>query len=81
MSKVLYGRFSKIKTNTTVYLFIHIKYNLKPYRINPLFDNLNSTVINSGAKNTVIKYVGPFKRFMSWAEHYEEIKSVPKRVQ
>ena len=41
-----------------------------------LFVNLNSTIVNSRAKNTVMKYIGAFKRFMSWAENYSEITSV-----
>jgi hypothetical protein len=41
-----------------------------------LFNNLHNTIINSRAKNTVSKYIGSFKRYMSWAEHYKEIDSV-----
>ena len=41
-----------------------------------LFVNLNSTIVNSRAKNTVMKYIAAFKRFMSWAENYSKITSV-----
>ena len=41
-----------------------------------LFVNLNSTIVNARAKITVMKYIGAFKIFMSWAENYSEITSV-----
>ena len=41
-----------------------------------LYNNLHNTIINSRAKSTVSKYVGSFKRYMSWAENYKEIDSV-----
>jgi len=41
-----------------------------------LFVNLNSTIVNSRAKNTVMKYIGAFKKIMFWAENYSEIISV-----
>jgi hypothetical protein len=49
---------------------------VKHQDLKTLFNNLHSTIINSRPKNTVSKYVGSFKRYMSWAENYKEIDSV-----
>lgn len=37
---------------------------------------MNSTVLDFRAKTTVMKYASSFKRFVTWAEKYPEIKSV-----
>jgi hypothetical protein len=49
---------------------------VKHQDLKTLFNNLHNTIINSSAKNTVSKYIGSFKRYMSWAENYKEINSV-----
>ena len=49
---------------------------VKHQDLKTLFNNLHNTIINSRAKNTVSKYVGSFKRYMSWAENYNEIDSI-----
>jgi hypothetical protein len=49
---------------------------VKHQELKTLFNNLRNTIIKFRAKNTVSKYVGSFKRYMSWAENYKEIDSV-----
>jgi hypothetical protein len=54
---------------------------VKHQELKTLFNNLHNTIIKSRAKNTVSKYVGSFKRYMSWAENFKEIDSVlPSRA-
>jgi hypothetical protein len=46
-----------------------------------LFNNLHNTIINYRAKYTVSKYVGSFKRYMSWVKNHKEIDSVLPSVE
>ena len=41
-----------------------------------LSKNLNATILDSRATNTVTKYIGGFKRFVKWTMKYPEITSV-----
>jgi hypothetical protein len=49
---------------------------VKHQELKTLFNNLHNTIKKSRDKYTVSKYVGSFKRYMSWAENYKEIDSV-----
>ena len=49
---------------------------VKHPELKTLFIKMNTTVIECRTKNTVAKYAGGFKRFVSWTEKYPEITSI-----